>query len=892
MSRPARSRPFVCDAGLHPRAEAACPSREPCGRCASEAALAAVVAVLTGQLPDAETATLVAVTAAAAKSGVDRRRLHEHLLAVPDALTSGDAGAPAVLVRLLVGLVDAGAAGVVKVGCSDCGQANRRFGVADGKRVCIPCYRKRHPEVCSICGRLEVVAARVDGEPVGACCHRAGSARSFRYGIASGTYTNGTRAFLCVAGKHPRYRPPFPSADPCARCAADTALDHLVELLAVVLPGAPKDGLAAVVERSASSGTKRRRLLAHLRQVPDALGSGRSDAPPTIIALAHALAAAGMPGVVAPRCVDCDRVAALDHVVDGGRICSTCAHRRVAQPCSRCGKTATVSARVDGQPIGRCCYVRPEIACSVCGTAKGMAGTQLRRPLCGPCAEGPLAVCAHCGLDASPPDGPDSLPCCQRCRASSTLNCVTCGAPTVVVRGDGQARCHDCQTRPARRCGRCGQLAPIARRAIGALPDLCNACHRFPVALCCDCGDTKPTWAAGRCATCALNDKLTDILGDHQSRQARGLDGLYRALADAAAPAAVLGWLRHSDAAVVLAAMSSGAEPFELATLDRLAYTGSRRFLERLLIASGAVAPRDSRLAWLEAWTEQLLAATGHEGHRRALHGFARWVVLRRLRDRPNDRPVTANEADGAKRRLKIAHDFLGYLAVHAVDLGDCDQTDVDRWLDSRPAPADELRPFLAWLATQRLTGRLHVPPHPSSVPRPVATDTALARRVLHEPGLAIPDRVAAALVVLFAQPLARIARLQVTDVLLDDGTVRLRLADSPIELPSPLDEHVRQLLSVRRPRVAADIADHGWLFPGGAPGQPINPGGLSRRLRRIGVQPSAHRHSALVQLCAQLPAAVVSDLIGVSVQTAQRWAEIAGRPWADYIAARLEDQS
>ena len=170
MSRPATDRPFVCDAGLHPRAEAPFPSREPCGRCASEAALAALQAVLVERLPEAELATLLAVTAAAAKSGADRRRLHEHLLAEPDALVSGDAGAPAVLVRLLHGLADAG---VVRVGCADCGRANRRFGVADGKRVCIPCYCRRHPEICSRCGQPAVVAARVDGEPVGTCCHRA-----------------------------------------------------------------------------------------------------------------------------------------------------------------------------------------------------------------------------------------------------------------------------------------------------------------------------------------------------------------------------------------------------------------------------------------------------------------------------------------------------------------------------------------------------------------------------------------------------------------------------------------------------------------------------------------------------------------------------------------------
>ncbi len=878
----------MCDAGLHPRAEPPFPSRSPCGRCGAQAALEAVVATLAKELPDADEIVLFQVTAGAARSGVDRRRLFEHLLAVPDALVSADAGSPAVLVRLLHGLVDAGVAGVVRVGCFDCGRVNRRFGVAAGKRVCIPCYRRHHPEVCSRCGQPAAVAARVEGEPVGVCCHRA---RQPRYGVASGTYVNGTRPFFCPAGKHPRARPPFPSRDPCGPCAAEAALDELVGLLATVLPAARSDGLDDLVAGAVPSGVGRRRAVAHLRAVPDALASGNSDAPPTVIALAGALTAAGIAGVVAPRCADCDRAVVLNHVVDGGRICSTCAHKGLARACSICGKVATVSARIDGQPIGRCCYVRPEVRCSVCGSAKGLAGTQVRRPVCGACAEGPLATCARCGLDAPPSEGLAESPCCQRCRASSTLTCVDCGGPTVVVRGDGQPRCYDCQPRPERRCGNCGQRRPIARRATGQLPDLCNACHRFPVAICGACRESRPMWAAGRCAACTLGDQLTALLGDPPSRQARGLDGLYRALAEADAPSAVLGWLRHSEAAEILADMASGAAPLDLATLDRLAFTGSRRFLERLLIASGAVPPRDSRLAWLEAWTEQLLSVTEPEEHRRALRGYARWIVLRRVRDRPGYQPLTQNRADGAKRQLKIAHDFLGYLAAKAVDLGDCNQTNVDCWLDARPAPSDDLRPFLAWLAAQRLAGRLHVPPHGSSVPRPIATDSALAHRILHAPDLAVSDKVAGALVVLFAQPLVRITRLRVDDVLLAEDAVRLCLANSPVELPSPLDEHLRQLLDERRPRVAAGIPDQGWLFPGGAPGQPIHESVLSKRLQRIGVQPGIDRHGALVQLCGQLPAAVVSDLLGVSVQTAERWASIAGRPWADYVAARLDGE-
>ena len=40
-------------------------------------------------------------------------------------------------------------------------------------------------------------------------------------------------------------------------------------------------------------------------------------------------------------------------------------------------------------------------------------------------------------------------------------------------------------------------------------------------------------------------------------------------------------------------------------------------------------------------------------------------------------------------------------------------------------------------------------------------------------------------------------------------------------------------------------------------------------------------------QLAGEIPAALLADLLGVHVATATKWAEIAGRPWADYAAQR-----
>ncbi len=47
------------------------------------------------------------------------------------------------------------------------------------------------------------------------------------------------------------------------------------------------------------------------------------------------------------------------------------------------------------------------------------------------------------------------------------------------------------------------------------------------------------------------------------------------------------------------------------------------------------------------------------------------------------------------------------------------------------------------------------------------------------------------------------------------------------------------------------------------------------------------HRVAALAQLASEMPPAVVADLLGISPQTANLWARLAGRPWGDYVELR-----
>lgn len=58
------------------------------------------------------------------------------------------------------------------------------------------------------------------------------------------------------------------------------------------------------------------------------------------------------------------------------------------------------------------------------------------------------------------------------------------------------------------------------------------------------------------------------------------------------------------------------------------------------------------------------------------------------------------------------------------------------------------------------------------------------------------------------------------------------------------------------------------WLFHGTYPGQPIAPHTLGRRLKAIGVPPQLARHASLMHIASELPAVVISRLLGFHQST------------------------
>lgn len=107
-----------------------------------------------------------------------------------------------------------------------------------------------------------------------------------------------------------------------------------------------------------------------------------------------------------------------------------------------------------------------------------------------------------------------------------------------------------------------------------------------------------------------------------------------------------------------------------------------------------------------------------------------------------------------------------------------------------------------------------------------------LARGMLHDPDTAsVADRVAACLVLLYAQ--------------------------SPARIVEPATRSASALTS------------------------------LALRLRALGFDPRADRNTPLLQLAAEIPPVVLADMLGLHIGTATKWAHEAAGNWNNYAAAR-----
>ena len=352
-------------------------------------------------------------------------------------------------------------------------------------------------------------------------------------------------------------------------------------------------------------------------------------------------------------------------------------------------------------------------------------------------------------------------------------------------------------------------------------------------------------------------------------------------------------WLRRS--AITREALRDLARdriPCSHAALDALGADRAVEYLRLLLVRYGVLPPRDRRLADFQRWAAAKLDGIGNAEHRQLLERFLRWRLLRHLRSgSATAAPLGHGPYQRAKQRLTVAIAFLAWLAGRGRQLGECTQHDLDQWFATGPTTRRHVITFLSWARQQRIIRNVEIPVISTDGAEacPPGTDARLAaiRRLLLDETLALGDRLAGCLVVLYGQQPSRIAALRTTDVSCADGATRLKLGADWLDVPEPVAALLRRHLRNRSNMTTAANPASPWLFPGQLAGEHRSYRRLVRVLHQLGIPARASRLAAWRELVREAPPAVLADALGVSPGTAMRHAFLGGADWSAYAARR-----
>jgi hypothetical protein len=683
---------------------------------------------------------------------------------------------------------------------------------------------------------------------------------------------------------------------PCARCRRDALIRHVITFDASLSAGQA----AAAVDAVATSPAVLRELTAALAVDPDMLARG---APPVAWRLAAELIARGSKTVTLPGCARCGRAGMPLYRTSGGGMCKPCTARQITAQCAHCGQVKpAVSRDAAGQRICERCrrHDRGHRRCGICGqTASIAVRARASAPdICVNCYRMPSAVCTVCGKYRECNFAGSGHPVCPSCSPRATARCARCGQdrPPAARWPEGPV-CDPCYTATLRRRVRCASCGQLRRPVVppGPAADTCASCAgRTVICACTDCGVEDKLYERGRCERCSLRRRAGALLAGPGGEIPAALIPVFEAICAARTPKSALNWLRRSGGAAILAEVASGTLPATHQALDACPRRRAADQLRQALVAGGVLPPRDEELARTEQWLAALLASIDVPEHRRVVHAYATWQVMRRLRasaasgGRP--RTYTAH----ARNNIRAAADFTAWLARRGRPLQHCRQADADDWLATGPG-AGQVRDFLTWAAARGHCPALHVPGPARHDGSAASQDQrwALAARLLHDDTLDLTDRAAGSLVLLYGQLLSRIAAMTTSQVTSRDGTVVARFGDHDAPVPEPLGVILTELIRTGRSHTGTGSpVSTPWLFPGGLPGRPITPARLGQRLRNLGIHAMAGRRAALTDLAARLPAAVLADLLGLAPGTAVHWMRQAGADWNRYAAELARERN
>ena len=563
--------------------------------------------------------------------------------------------------------------------------------------------------------------------------------------------------------------------------------------------------MAALVSVSAHAKTLRA-ITRALAVDPHVLVTGPTSNRPSLDRFVRALGEAGSTVIrnVHPECVRCGHRRKGQSRSGTGWACRACMQDGVV--CGDCGVAEGVQVRsVDGQPRCTSCaraMVRREqleqinaaIRALVHGADTGLADAAVDAAIVKTAWTIPKRGALLVALDDGPPLNGAAFRSAPVARLINTLRqagslipaalCDSCTGPAEpLIASLGPVRCRAC-AKICPTCGRatkdvthqtCRRCATPAGRVRGSCVDCtrdgllldnddrCRRCREAVVRVCVTC-NSQATLTDGRCHRCLLTEEFDQILGEHPSPW---LVALRSSVLKTANATSAQRWLHHTTNGRLLMSMARGELPLSHDTLDPHTGRGIDH-LRGLLITAGGLEPE---LRWIDQLGDELhvtLTILDDQRDRKVVGAWIRWHALPRLRRRAERGASTAHSGANLRRQAQHVMSFVAGIEHRKRTLMTCTQSDIDQWF-ARPGAAPEVvRSFLTWTAKHKHTPRhLTLPRSRQSIGSgPVDSERRwqIARVLVANDSVADSDRVAGALLVLYAQSLTRIAALTIDD--------------------------------------------------------------------------------------------------------------------------------
>ncbi len=688
----------------------------------------------------------------------------------------------------------------------------------------------------------------------------------------------------------------------CFNCKPEPDVDHAAEV---------RKGISAIVNGlepteidtiASVFGTTRalRELNWILHDQPDVFTGETPHSSALSVRLAESLIAAGATGIQRPQCPFCFREAHLSSSLDGQRCCHTCWERRRSRgTCIRCGKDRHLT-NFDGAGVRLCgpCFERDPInhrECTRCGRLDFVNHRDGEDIWCRRCYRAPTAACSSCGKVRQCDRIKTGKPICGTCAGKQRTKeeCSICHRIRLVQKRTetGEPICSICGQR-REPCVRCHKTLHVAARLDDVGP-LCSGCLKLEPAYfsnCVQCGKYGRTYHRGLCNDCACPGVLQQLFSRDDGQLGLAAAKVVDALGKCDSRA-VLRWAQRTRQEGQLAiGIRDFGDVLDHEALDGLPPSKSVEWLRNVLVEAGALPARDVYLRRTELFVTTRLQTVANREDRVVARAFMEWHHLRKLRDHAAKKPLRKGHGSAAQTEIVAISAFLIDLHVQGASLATCRQDHVDDWLVRNPTRT-QIHQFLAWAVGRGHARNVRAPqPADRRTRKTLVGDDErwrLIQYLIEDPDLETRDRVAGLLVLLYSQQTSRLVGVRVADVAITENRdVTLKLGTVPLNVPAPVDRLLAELIEQRRGYAAVVPGDNPWLFPGGRAGRHISEGQMGARLRRIGISPLLARNTALIELAGELPAAIISKLLGFSIKRAASWNIEAGNTNPRYAAA------